>query len=263
MSAPRLLDVTDLARLAAQRTAVLKAEDGVQVELLGPTGEAVVRKVYRNRGLRLLQSFARPSRAAREFRNLQVAAVGGLPCTPPLGFSEDRRSGCVLASTLLTLQVPDTRPLKAVLAGLPRTEMALRRRLLAEMGRLLARLHGIGLLWCASMPRNFLLEGPAAGARLWICDLPTAVRYPRRVPCAAALVDLYDAAGSPSRRRDFSRSERLHLLRAYAGGDRAAARRLWRRLARRRRPAQQLHKAMVRTWRGHLRSWLPWGEAAP
>src|SRR5439155_15357974 len=88
--------------LAAQRRLVLKDERSARVEVLGLGAGAVVRKVYRNRGLRLLQTFLRRSRAEREFENLRAATARGLPCTPPLGWCARCRAGFVLDSTLVT-----------------------------------------------------------------------------------------------------------------------------------------------------------------
>ncbi|HLQ37762.1 MAG TPA: hypothetical protein VK348_08175, partial [Planctomycetota bacterium] len=95
--------------------------------------------------------------------------------------------------------------------------------------------------------------GDPARADLLLCDLPAAVHFRRTIHGAAiALLDLFDAAGSPSRRRDFSAAERLRLLTAYGGGDRTAARRLYRALDRRTRIGHRLRKNFVMALRTYI-----------
>ena len=108
-----------LDRLAAVHRRVLKGEPAVVVELLGTGDAAVVRKTYRNLGLRWLQSFGRRSRASREFDNLGAVTRAGAGCTLARGWFERRRFGCVDESTLVTSFVPASRTLKQVLAELP------------------------------------------------------------------------------------------------------------------------------------------------
>lgn len=232
---------------------MLKDEPGARVEVLGQGSRAVVRKTYRNVGLRRLQSFLRRSRAAREFDNLLAVQRAGVPCTPPVTWSERRRCGFVSSSTVVTLLVPGAEPLKAVLAtrragvaGSPRRALA------AALGELLARLHREGVLWCTPMPRNVLVAGSPTAARLVLCDAPAALCFGGPVPAAAALLDLFDAVASPSRRRELSRTERLRCLCAYCAGDRAAAGRLWRRLARRSRTGHRLRKNLLMVVRTYI-----------
>jgi hypothetical protein len=236
--------VPDLERLAAAARRPIKDEPGSLVERLGEGADAVVRKTYRNRGLRLLQTCLRRSRANREFDNLTAVAAAGLPCTAPLAWSERRCCGFVRDSTLVTRYLPESRSLKSVLQELP-AAAAPRRRLVAEFGALLARLHASGFLWCTPMPRNVLLQGSARDGRLVLCDLPSALRYPAPVPPRARLLDLFDAACSPSRRRELSRTERFRCLLAYARSDRARTRQLWRALRRRSLLGHRLRRSLV------------------
>ena len=225
----------ELDRLAAERRTVLKQEAATSVEVLGTGDAAVVRKVYRNLGHRWLQSFARRSRAEREFDNLLAVARAGVRCTDALTWSCRRRFGCVDESTLVTRFLPDSRPLKAVLAGLDRRGSArIRRDLAVAMGRLLGRLHRSGFLWCTPMPRNVLVLGDPARADLAVCDTPAGVQFGNSLHgTELACIDLFDAAFSPSRRLDFSAPERLRWLRAYTDGDLQLTRRLWQTLQKR------------------------------
>ena len=230
----------------------LKTERSVRVDLLRHGPNPVVRKQYLNSGLRLLQTMGRRSRAAREFANLEAATSAGLPCTKPVGWAEDRRLGLVHSSTVVTQFVSDSRPLKAVLRELPADAYRARRSITCEIGRLLARLHTNGILWCTAMPRNFLLQGLPDTGRLVLCDLPSAVLFSGRVPPKATLVDLFDAIASPSRRRDFSKTDRLRCLRAYTDDNRAATRKLWRLLNRITVRGHRSRNGFLRTIRAYM-----------
>ncbi|MBM4063142.1 MAG: hypothetical protein FJ265_18905 [Planctomycetes bacterium] len=257
----------ELERLAGQRRLVLKQEPATTVELLGVGDGAVVRKVYRNRGLCWLRSFLRNSRARREYDNLGAVARAGVRCTPPLAWSERRTCGCVDESALVTRHLPDSRPLKQLLAELDRTASrpaAVRAALAAAMGRLLASLHRGGFLWCSPMPRNVLVLGDPARAELAVCDTPAGIRFGRPIHGGRlAAIDLFDAAFSPSRRADFSAAERWRWLLAYCAGDREAARRLWRTLARRSVLRHDLTRALAMAWHTYILQPLRRTPAAP
>lgn len=246
----------DPATLAAQFRLVIKDEPAATVELLGVGAEAVVVKTYRNRGLRLVQTWLRRSRAQREFANLAAVAALGLPCTPPRQWSERRHLGLVLRSTLVTDHVAGTRSLKALLADIGRGGRSpVRAALATALGRLLAALHQGGVLWATPMPRNVLVptaELATGSFRLVLCDLPAAVHWNGPVPAAARLLDLFDAIASPSRQREWTRPERLRCLRAYCGGDPDRARRLWQTLARRRPFGQRLRKNLLMAVRTYI-----------
>jgi len=244
----------DLDRLAKDHRAVLKHESATTVEVLGLGEAAVVRKVYRNRGRRWLQSFGRRSRAQREFDNLLAVATIGVRCTTALAWSEQRHLLCIDESTLVTRFLPDSRSLKEVLARLDRNRDAQARRALATaMGRLLGTLHRGGFLWCTPMPRNVLVLGEPLRAELAVCDTPAAIFFGRPIQqTALARIDLFDAAFSPSRRADFSASERLRWLLSYCDGDRSTARRLWRALAHRSVLRHDVSRALAMAWHTYI-----------
>lgn len=225
----------ELALRAAARRVVLKDEPEALVEILGDGADAVVRKTYRTRGLRWLQTFCRQSRAEREHRHLAAIVAADVPCLVPRGWSAVRRGLGTAASTLVTEFVADTASLKDALRALPPGDPAAapaRRTLATAAGALVARLHRAGVLWCTPMPRNLLVVGPATAADLRVCDTPACLLTDRDLRGGKlARIDLYLAAFSPSRRREWSRSERLRWLVGYAGGDREQARRLWRAMA--------------------------------
>jgi hypothetical protein len=244
----------DLDRLAKRGRTTVKADRDVTVEVLGDGDEAVVCKTYHNTGTRLLQTLWRTSRARREFDNLRAISEAGLPCTEPVAWSERRRLGCVEESMLATRLLRDSQPLKHVLADLPAaSRFAARRRLIQAAAGLVAALHRHGVLWGTAMPRNVLVVGDADRAELAVCDVPAGIRTGRSLHGSRlAMIDLFDGAFSPSRRADFSRAERLRWLLAYCGGDREAARSLWRRLDRRSVWRHDLASALAILWHVHI-----------
>jgi len=247
-----VITAADLDQLAATHRTVLKGEPAVVVELLGTGDQAVVRKTYRNLGLRWLQSFGRRSRAEREFENLHAVARAGVGCTPARGWFERRRWCCVDESTLVTSFVPATSTLKQVLAGLPRSTHT-RAQLAAAMGHLVAQLHRGGFLWGTPMPRNVLVVGDPARGQLAVCDTPAGIQLGRPLHGSRlALIDLFLAAFSPSRRVDFSATERLRWLRAYCDGDPATIRRLWRQLTRRGVFLNEASRAFAMSWHNYI-----------
>jgi hypothetical protein len=226
---------------------VLKDEPAATVVVLGTGADAVVQKTYHNRGLRWWQSVGRRSRARREHDNLAAIHAAGVPCLEPLRWSEERHLGGVDASTLVTRFLAGSRPLKQVLADLPVAQHGrVRARLAAAMGALLAELHRAGFLWSTPMPRNVLVAGDPAAARLVVCDTPACVTFRRSLlGSRLAHVDLFLAAFSASRRRDWSAIERWRVLLGYTAGDRERARTLWRELVRRGPRRNELERALA------------------
>jgi tRNA A-37 threonylcarbamoyl transferase component Bud32 len=222
----------------AQRSTILKAELFTRVEVLGQDGTRVVRKTYRSRPFLLWRTFLLSSRAAREYRNLAAIHSAGVPCVRPLSWTETRVAGCVPECAVITEFVDDAPSLKDVMAGLDdrnQNDARLRRRLCAWTGRLVRELHAAGFVSCRITPRNFLVQHDASGPRrLLLCDQPAAAWFRRSaIGRDVALIDLYDMAFSRSRIETFTGAERLRTVLGYTEGDRATARALWRRLARR------------------------------
>lgn len=225
---------------------LLKDAPEAVVELFDTDQGRCVRKTYRNRGLQWWQTFARTSRAAREFVNLAAVHRLGVPCTEPVSWSERRRLGFVDESSLVTRYLPEAIPLKQFLATHDRAgHRRLRRKIVAAAGALVRQLHAGGLLWSTPMPRNMLLVGEPNAARLAVCDVPSAISYARSIlGTEVATVDLFRAAFSPSRCRDYSPGEQRRWLLAYTAGDRAQTRRLWRTLGRRTTMGNDLRRSL-------------------
>jgi len=221
---------------------------------------ALVVKTYRVRGLRWLQSWWRKSRAQREHDHLATIVRAGVPCLQPLGWSEVKRFPFGFrSSTLQTRFLATSTPLKQVLRtqGRSGADARTRGRLAAAMGALVADLHQAGVLWCTPMPRNVLVVGAPEQARLAVCDTPACIRTDRSLHGSRLCrIDLFLGAFSPSRRRDWSRTERLRWLLGYTRGDRAAARALWRTMGRRGSLQNELERAFAMVVWTYVRDWL-------
>lgn len=251
---------------------VLKDEPDTLVEqLVVPTADGgddtVVVKTYRVRGLRWLQSWWRKSRAQREHDHLATIVRAGVPCLEPLGWSAVKRFPFGFrSSTLHTRFLADSVPLKQVLRTLGHrgADARTRGRLAAAMGALVADLHAAGVLWCTPMPRNVLVLGDPALARLAVCDTPACIAA-RRPLLGSRLcrIDLFLGAFSPSRQRDWSRTERLRWLLGYTRGDRKTARTMWRTMARRGSLQNELERAFAMVVWTYVRDWLRLLRGAP
>jgi tRNA A-37 threonylcarbamoyl transferase component Bud32 len=245
---------TDIRRLAAGPRRAIKEEPAAIVEVLGADDDAVVRKTYRNSGIRWLQSFLRCSRAHREHDLLRAVHESGVRCLEPLAWTERRSYFCVDESTIVTRFVRNTATLKEVLPRLdPERDRVARQRLVAAAGQMVAALHRHGILWGTPMPRNVLVLGNPADARLAICDTPSSICMRRSLHGRwLAIVDIYFAAFSQSRRCDYSAAERLRWLLAYGDGDRELTRGLWRRATRRSRWFNTAARSLARAFYTHL-----------
>lgn len=212
----------------------------------------VVRKTYRSHPLLKWRTLGRRCRAEREFQGLRTLAAAGVPCVRGIDWAETRHHGVVESCEVTTELLAGARDLRHELRAAP--PPARRRRLAGELGRLLRRLHDAGLCSSTASPRNVLVADAAgSGTRdpdavaMVFCDQPFAVRVGiGRLGRRLQDRDLFDAFFSPGRLREWSATERWRGVLAYAGGDRAAARRLWARLTCRWRWALRLDRGWIR-----------------
>lgn len=221
---------------------VLKDEPGARVERIATPSRIVVRKTYLARPSLLWRSLGQRSRARREFENLRGLEDAGVSCVRPLAWTEQRSFGCVPTCVLLTEFRPSAPDLRHVLRN--GCGLAERRALAEAYGRLVRTVHRAGYISTTLTPRNVLVESERS---LVLCDQPAAIRFGDDVGLRwLAGVDIYDALFSPSRRAEWSRTDRFRGLLAYTGGDRRAAERLWRRLERRRPTWNRLLRGFAR-----------------
>ncbi len=224
------------------RPAVLKQDASARVEFVPSLQGGTLRKTYFPRGVRILQTFLVRSRAEREHANLSRLGAAGVPCVPTLGWRARRAFGLVWSSSLETGWVGDAQDLRSVLRE--GVGAARKRRLASAYGALLRQVHATGCCSTTLSPRNVLVRGVA---NLMVCDQPHMVVSRRGVLGRwLADIDLFDAFFSTLRLREWSDRERYLGLCGYTDGDREAAARLWRRLARRSRRAHRLHKGLAR-----------------
>ena len=133
----------------------------------------VVVKRYRDPGAFRLLTFARRSRAEREARALDlVGSVVPENAVRALAWGEERRFGFVVRSWLVTAELEQSFDLRRVktLRG-PERDAAVR-AVLAELPRLVARLHARGIFAVTLRGKNVLLQ-PDTG-RVALIDLPYA-----------------------------------------------------------------------------------------
>lgn len=235
---------------------VLKEDPTSRVERIATRAGPVLRKTYRPRPFLLWRTFLARSKGAREHRNLALLCAAGIDCVRPVGCGETRVLGLVTQSWVATEYLEGARDLKALFATLrpiDATRAPLRRTLLQRYGELLRALHRAGFCSNTLQPRNVLSTGPDPTARLVICDQPALIAFPRSVHASwIGNIDLFDVAYSPQRQRDFAAAERYRLTLAYCAGDRAEARRLWRKLSARSEWRHRAIKAGVSAVFGHL-----------
>jgi Lipopolysaccharide kinase (Kdo/WaaP) family len=221
----------------------------------------VIRKTNRTRPFLSWRTFLMQSCASREFSNLKWLCEAGIPCVRPLDWGETRVLGCAPRCYLVT-EFVDARNLQAVIAALPQSRSsntAMRRVLVTKFGELTAAVHRLGVLSTTLQPRNVLVGGDPRNPHLLLCDQPAMIAWPHSVHATRrAEIDLYDVAFSLGRRREFSHTERYRLLLGYTDGDRAAVRRIWRKLFRRPRWVHRMLKSLPLAVCRH--SWSPWGR---
>jgi hypothetical protein len=233
------------------QTQILKSEPLTRVARVSEEGRQLVQKTYTYPAQWRWRTFLQPSRGAREAWGLRAAAAAGVPCLQVVRVGEQRRFGFVLSSSITTVFEADTTPFRDYLREPPDTPYPggwprLRRDLGIAMAGLVHDLHQAGILWLTITPRNVLVKGPPEDVQLLVSDTPKALCLPRSVlGTPTADVDLYDMCFAPMRRVLFTRSDRLRMLIRYCDGDRAKARRLWRRLSRRSRFANTLRRRLL------------------
>lgn len=221
------------------RTALLKDDATTRIELIEAAAGRYVRKTYRIEAWLRWRTLGLPSKAAREFRNLRALEAAGIAVAHAVAFDEDRKLGMVKSCSITTAYVESKTAKQLITEGSGRSRPAI----LHGIGLLLRRVHDAGFVSTTAYPRNILVE--ARAGMILLCDQPAAIkRRESATGSAASLIDLFDLAFSPSRRRELSRTDSLRLLEAYCAHDKALERRLWRRLRCRRR----WHNRLAKGW---------------
>lgn len=227
---------------------LIQEDSHSRVEQIDTGDERLVLKTFRPGHLARWRTFLCRSRGEREFVNLQRLWAARVPCVKPVAWDEQRRFGCVILTEVSTRYLEGAGNLRSSLKALPRGEdgsTLARRRLAARYGALIRHLHDAGFVSTTLQPRNILVRG--RDGEMILCDQPRLIRLRRSaIGSHAADLDLYDIAFSPARCQDFSRTERLRVVRTYCADDRSAAGRIWRRLSGRSRRRQHFLKEFAR-----------------
>ena len=203
----------------------------------------------------------RRSKARAELARACEVAARGVPTPLPVAAGELRRYGLLERCFLLVPLVAGAVDLerRAETPGPPRERRACAR----ELGALARHMHDAGVFQEDFAPNNFLWR-PDPAPRLWAIDFERA-RLRAPLPHAARRFLL---AKLDRRLARASAASRMRFLLAYAGGDRAGARRWWReleahapRLARRdtrrwQRTATRSSRRFAPVERGAWRGWM-------
>ncbi len=236
---------------------VIKDEPFTRVEVVDSGKGALVRKLYLTRPRLRWRTLLLPSRARREYRNLSLLEERGVPCVKVVSWSEERGLLTQVKSSCLTTRfLEGCRSLKAFFREESPEGPAGRRARRAYQvayGRALRRLHLAGVLHGAASTRNFLATGYPDDPRVVICDVPYLAAFPRSIlGKRPGNLDVYDSVFAPGRKRELSLGEKYRILSAYTGGDRALARRIWKKLFRRPRWRNKMEKALWVAWDSYL-----------
>ncbi len=156
-----------------------------------------------------------------EFKGLVFLREHGVPAVRPVAAASRTEKGRLVAHALLTEHVPDTVDLARRLAtpGDPvRDDPAVRRRVAQLIGRHVHRMHSEGFVHRDLFPRNVLVRVDEDGPSVWFCDCrrggPPSFRWKPDDDLATLDLDLKD---------HLPRTDRMRILRAYAGGRGLAA----------------------------------------
>jgi hypothetical protein len=158
----------------------------------------------------------------------------------PVSFRETKRLGLSLASEISTRYVRNAVNFRDLIRAISRAhggqDVRDFRAAALLVGRSLRRMHDRGIMFASASPRNWIIDRdrfPAEESCI-VCDPAYAAFSPGSLEgTPRASIDVYMLVFSHGRRTTLTSSQRLRILLGYTGGDRDAARRMWRRLAKR------------------------------
>jgi tRNA A-37 threonylcarbamoyl transferase component Bud32 len=181
--------------LSAQDPGILiQDEPRIRIVMAVADGASTRRisKIYRTPLALTWRDLFRYPQAQREFENLQYAFKKGLPVAEPLGFGLKRFPGRDWFSQL-TIGYLEGITLRDVLGQPGKDEEGLA-ALIAEAGRLVARMHKAGMIWGTAHSGNFMVNSEP-GSVMSAFDFPYALCTDKNmVGSRFALYDVWNMA---------------------------------------------------------------------
>jgi tRNA A-37 threonylcarbamoyl transferase component Bud32 len=227
LKAHQLGDVDGVYRCAAGDVITRSGSTEVRRVTLGTGSTAptvFIKKYWISRPKQLWSGMFRGTlfgcpKARREFENLALLRTVGLDAPEPIAFGEERKAGWLMRSYLISLGVPEPKPLHQyirddLMALTGETRHKTRRRLIENLAAYTRRLHDQGFLHHDYFWRNILLSHGGID-HFYLIDAHKGRRTTLSPNTPARASDL--AALDSAAPRFFSRSERLRFFLLYRG----------------------------------------------
>jgi tRNA A-37 threonylcarbamoyl transferase component Bud32 len=161
------------------REDLIKHEEGTLIwRTFLADGREVAVKMYRRRLMVWCRSLGASFRVRREFEGLSHLEALGIPCSVPVFWSRGLFGPYGWAEMLVTEWVPQSQPLKGLLATRPEIAGSL------DMSPLfadIAKMHIAGLHHGILRTKNILLKDYPESPLLVVIDLPRSHRFPRDI----------------------------------------------------------------------------------
>ena len=247
--ATETLPVSDLSLpgAPAESQLLLKKESRVRI-LLSPADSADQRiciKLYRvpNR-LRWRTAYS-VARARRELDNLQAAYDAKVPVIRALDWAEERHLGLMQFNAIATEYVAGKN--MADMLREPDTDATQRIELIKNSGKLLAKLHQVGMVWMTALPRNIIVD-EAKKSELLALDMPYGSQFGDSIKeKAPAIYDLHMMLKYGLSQERFDTPDATAFLEAYCNSDVTKMRLLTERLKNRSKTGDFINRIALRS----------------
>lgn len=195
---------------------VLKRGSRTHVTCVRVGGQSLVVKEYRPGGMSdRVKDMLRGTRAALAWRAAQHLAACGIATPEPVAVLE-RGGSHYVVTRLIEGAVPLDRLLCERFTGpLPRSEVAAKRRMLRRLGQWLRRIHDQGIYHNDWSAKNILTVERDGQWAFWLVDLESVTSY-KGLTRRRRMKNLSQLNDAPT---GVTATDRMRLLRAYAGDD--------------------------------------------
>jgi tRNA A-37 threonylcarbamoyl transferase component Bud32 len=174
---------------------------------VGAADGLVLKRYNFRKPVNVLKDWFRPSRAARAFHSACGLESRGIATPRVLAFAERRCCRVLLTSYLVAEEIPNARGLGDYLANVLSPD----RRLIVEMGRLIARLHSEGFSHRDLKATNVLLD---ESLKPYLIDLD-GLKDRRTVSASRAAADLERLARGVLQYPNITRAHRVLFMMSY------------------------------------------------